>query len=948
LFKPSTALVLALLFVLSSKFLAAQPAAAPNSAEKLPTLKYEKYKLPNGLDVILSEDHRLPLVAVNLWYHVGPANERPGRTGFAHLFEHMMFEGSKHIGSKAHFRYLEGAGASDINGTTDFDRTNYFETLPSNQLELALWLESDRMGYLLDTLDREKLENQRDVVRNERRQSVENQPYGLVEEEIFHQLYPKGHPYYASVIGSHADIEAARIADIRQFFAQYYVPNNASLAIVGDFDPAQAKAMVEKYFGSIPAGPPVPKIDAPSAPITSERRVTVTDQVELPRVYMAWLTPSIYSAGDADADLAAHILGGGKSSRLYKKLVYERQIAQDVEAQNYSLTLGSPFFIQATAKPGVKPEDLEKVIDEELAAFRKDGPTQAELERARNAIESDIIRRLETLGGFGGVADRLNRYNHYLGNPDYLSQDLRRYNDATVATVRSLAEQKLANNERVVIYGIPGTKHIEDVPKTKAEGDGKEAEVAVTHRMPDQDWRKNAPKPAVLSSLSLPAPLSFKLNNGLTLLLSERHNLPIISANLIVLGGNGANPADKPGLASFTTSMLQEGTKNRSALKIADDADQIGATISTEANYDYSAVTIRTLSKNVKAGLDLLSDMTLHPTFGPKDVDRIRNQRLTEILQENDNVNRLALKASYRVLYGDKHPYGFMNTGTESSTKNTNREDVVKFWQTAFVPENSALILVGDLTSTQARELAEKCFGGWTGSHSKLAPPEVDNKVTRSVVIVDKPGAPQTALRLVSLGADRSTPDYVPMQVMNTAFGGLFSSRINMNLREKHGYTYGAFSTFDYRRAIGPFAARSGIRTDATAPAVKELLSEVDRIRTTPLAPEELLMAKGAYALSLAGRFETTPQTAMVMGDLFAYGLPLDYYRTLPAKIDAVSAAEVQAMATKYLVPENMVIVAAGDKAKIQPELQKLNIGPLQQLDYAANPVKAQAAAASQ
>src|SRR5712692_3346892 len=446
------------LFLGLDVFLQASLAAPATAAPPAPQIKYEKYTLKNGLNVILYEDHRLPLVASNIWYHVGPANERPGRTGFAHLFEHMMFEGSQHVGPKAHFRHLEAAGASDINGTTDFDRTNYFETLPSNQLELALWLESDRMGYLLGTLDREKLANQRDVVRNERRQSVENAPYGLVEEQLVHELYPKGHPYYAEVIGSHRDIEAARLDDVREFFRQYYTPNNASLAITGDFNPVQVKALVEKYFGSIPAGPSVPKITAVTPPITSERRAVVTDQVELPRVYMGWITAPIYKPGDAEADLLAQLLGGGKSSRLYKKLVYEKQIAQDVQVQNQNLILGSVFEIQATAKPGIKPEDLEKAVEEELTKLRSEGPSQAELERARNVIEAQIIEALERLGGFGGVADRLNQYNHYLGDPGYLPKDLERYNRATVANLKRVADEMLKPSERAVVFGVPGKK----------------------------------------------------------------------------------------------------------------------------------------------------------------------------------------------------------------------------------------------------------------------------------------------------------------------------------------------------------------------------------------------------------------------------------------------------------------------------------------------------------
>ncbi|HLB87401.1 MAG TPA: insulinase family protein, partial [Terriglobales bacterium] len=553
------------LAVLGQAVAGTSPAPAATSSP-LPQIKYEKYTLKNGLDVILYEDHRLPLVAVNIWYHVGPANERPGRTGFAHLFEHMMFEGSQHVGPKAHFRYLETAGASDINGTTDFDRTNYFETLPSNQLELALWLESDRMGYLLGTLDREKLANQRDVVRNERRQSVENAPYGLVEEQLVHELYPKGHPYYAEVIGSHRDIEAARLDDVREFFRQYYTPNNASLAITGDFDPARVKALVEKYFGSIPAGPSVPKITAVTPPITSERRAVVTDQVELPRVYMGWITTPIYKPGDAETDLLAQLLGGGKSSRLYKRLVYEKQIAQDVQVQNQSLILGSVFEIQATAKPGVKPEDLEKAIDEELTKLRSEGPSQAELERARNVIEAQIIEALERLGGFGGVADRLNQYNHYLGDPGYLPKDLDRYNRATVADLKRVADEMLGSSRSVVVYGVPGKKVVDDPPRTKEEEE-QEAKQAntVAGSMPDEPWRADPPPPGPLSQLSLPVPTSFKLANGLTVMLVEQHKLPVVSANLVVLSGSDANPANRPGLASFTADMLPEGTRRRSA-----------------------------------------------------------------------------------------------------------------------------------------------------------------------------------------------------------------------------------------------------------------------------------------------------------------------------------------------------------------------------------------------
>ena len=925
--------------------LAVGTSGAPAASLAAAQIKYEKYTLKNGLEVILSEDHRLPLVAVDLWYHVGPANERAGRTGFAHLFEHMMFEGSQHVGPKAHDRYLEAAGASDINGTTDFDRTNYFETLPSNQLELALWLESDRMGYLLGKLDGERLANQRDVVRNERRQSTENTPYGLVEEELYHQLFPKDHPYYADVIGSHHDIEAARLDDVRDFFRQYYTPNNASLTITGDLDPARAKAWVEKYFGSIPSGPPVPKITATTPPITAEKRAQVTDRVELPRIYLGWIMPSIYQPGDAESDLLAQILGGGKSSRLYKRLVYEMQIAQDVHVQNSSLLLGSVFELQATAKPGVKAEDLEKAINAELEKLRAEGPTQAELDRARNLVETRIIGGLERLGGFGGLADRLNQYNQYLHDPGYLPRDLERYDRATVVDLKRVAEEKLKPSARVVVYGLPGDRVVDD-PGPAKEAEAKEEKGGtVAGTMPDEPWRANPPPAGAASKLSLVVPTSFKLANGLTVMLVETHRLPIVAARIVVLNGSDANPVDQPGLASFTSQMLPEGTQRRTSLQVADDAAQIGASVRTFTISDDSIVAIRTLKPNADAALDLLSDVVLHPKFDPAEIERVRKTRETDILQIQDDPTQLAIGVLLKTVYGPGHPYGYREEGTTEANRLIGRDDLVKMWQSGYAPGNSALVITGDLTVAEARRLAEKYFGSWKGATRRHEPPPVNVKTSRAIYLVDKPGAAQTFVLVANLGVPRSTPDYVPLEVMNNILGGLYSSRINMNLREEHGYTYGGFSFFMYRRGPGLFAAGGGMRSDATAPAVRELFKELERIRTAPPTAEELKLSKGAFSLSLAGLFESSEQTANTVGELFTYDFPLDYFQQLPAKIDAVTAEDVQRMANTYLHPETSVVIGAGDRAKIEDALKKLAIGPVELRDYEGNPVKGTTAA---
>lgn len=935
---PAFGIIVALLMAATVTFAAPKPKPASTAV----SVKLEKYKLKNGLEVILSEDHRLPMVAVDVWYHVGPANERPGRTGFAHLFEHMMFQGSRHVASNQHFKVLEAAGASDINGTTGFDRTNYFETVPSNQLDTALWLESDRMGYLIDNITARNLANQRDVVRNERRQS-EASPYSLVEEGFYHTLFPKGHPYHGVVLGSHADIESVELQDVRDFHELYYRPNNATLAIVGDFDPKAIKAKVEKYFGPLTAGAPVPKITAVTPPITAERRVTITDEVQLPRIYIGWLTPRIFQPGDADAEMLGRILGGGKSSRLYKSLVFDKQIAQDVSAYNQSMMLGSLFGIEATAKPGVKLEDLEKAIFDELTALQQQGPTAAEVERARNTIQTRLISGLERLGGFGGVADRLNYYNHYVGDPNYLSKDLARYDAVTPDTIKRIA-QTLTPDSRVVAYGVKGKKVIDDVPK-RADAAAQQPAPEPVKDKPEEAWRAQVPKPSVARPLSLPVPAAFNLDNGLTVMVVEQHNLPIFSARLVVRSGNGSNPLDRAGLASFTARMLQEGSEKRTAPQIADDADQIGASLNTGSNTDMSSVFTRSLSKNADPALELLSDVALRPAFRSADIERIRKQRHTTLVQQKDNPYALAGKFLYLQIYGDKHPYGYIENGTEESTLATTRDDLSNFYRAAYNPKNSALVVAGDVTMAQVRALAQKYFGAWTSTASLPTVPEVTFAPKRHVVVIDRPGAGQTMLRVGQVGVPRSTPDYVPLEVMNAALGGLFSSRINLNLREVHGYTYGAFSGFQYRRLPGLFAAGSAVRTDATAPSVTEIFKEIDGMRSSTMKADELALAKDSIARSLASNFESTLAAVGSISELFAYELPSDYYRTLPSKVDAVTSADVERVAKQYLNPESMVVIAVGDRQKIAPELSKLGYGTLEALDVSGRPIAAGEAA---
>jgi zinc protease len=930
--RPSASLARLTAALLAAAFVAPTFAAAQAGKPlKLPELKYEKYTLPNGLTVITHEDHRLPLVAVDLWYHVGPLNEREGRTGFAHLFEHMMFEGSEHVGEKAHIKFVEGAGATDVNGTTSFDRTNYFETMPANQLELALWLESDRMGFLMEGLDRVKLANQRDVVRNERRQG-EGRPYDLADEKMYQLLFPKGHPYYADVIGSHADIEAARIADIRDFHQQFYTPNNASIAIAGDFNPAQLKALLTKYFGPIPQGPPVEPVNTPTPPITAQRRAVVTDTVKLPQIKLAWLTPSAYTPGSYDVGVAVRTLGGARNSRLNEALVYKAQVAQSVSCGVNDLKLTGVAECSVTAKPGVKPEDLEAMVWAELAKLQAEGPTPAEVAAAKAVSLTRKITGLQRLGGFGGVADTLDEYNQYTGDPGFLPKDIAMEQAVTAVSAKAAAVKYLTKDSAVVVYTVAGKKVLDDVPRSPEDTD---ANVKIVNPYTpefeaSQAWRKTPPAAGPEVAFHLPVPKTFALKNGLQVYLVEDKDLPIVSAQITSRAGADNTVASTAGLASLTASVMSEATTKLDHTALAQAEEQVGANIRVTAAMDSASAGLTVTGNNTDTALGLLADVVQHPAFKPEDLDRLRKERLVAIAQEGDSAQAVALRVGRKLLFGDQ-PYGNSASGTQESVAAITRDSVTGFYSAHFGPADSALVFTGDLTETEARRLAEKYFGSWSSAaaaNPTIPPPPPPP--TRHIVLVDKPGAPQTALFAFGLGLPITTPDLQAIQIMNYTLGGSFASRINMNLREEHGYTYGASSTYQTYREGGSFIAGGLVKTDVTGPAAKELFYEISRFPTTPPTEAELKMARDADTQSIPSLFETTAATAGAISNIFIYNRPLNYYSTLPDKYRAVTAAEVTRVAKDDVHPDQLILVAVGDRVKIESQLKEDNLGPIE------------------
>ena len=909
---------------------AAAPAAAPVGAVSTDggqiAVRHEKFTLANGFEVILVEDHRLPLVAFNLWVHAGPRNEAAGQTGFAHLFEHLMFAGSKHVPRGEFDKRVDAAGGTDSNGSTNFDRTNYFFTLPSNQLEMGLWLKADMLGWMIDEVDSVALANQQDVVRNERRQSFENRPYGIVEEALYQALYPEGHPYRAAVIGSHADIQSIKLADVKAFARTYYRPNNATLVLAGDFDPKQARALVQKYFGTLKAGPKPPEVHVATPQITKERRLVVTDRIELSRLNLAWHTPRMFAAGDAELDVAAHVLGGGKASRLYGLLVRDRQLAQSVQVVQDSQSLSSVFNIEVVARPGASLEEIEKLVDAEIERLATTPPSDADLARARATIQTQVLQRMEKVTT---LADLVNHYNQMAGDPGYVGKDLARYASTTPAAVSATVAQWLRKDHRVVVQARPGEQVLPPevptpaAPTKVAKGERESLNAA-------EPWRNKPPAAAKAKPLTLPAAQSFTLANGLTVIHSPRPGLPLVSASLVLRGGQAVNPADRPGLAGFVAAMLPEGTTTRSAQQVAETLATLGATMQARAGAEDARVDFSGLKAGAREGLALMADVVQNPAFAAPDVERKRSQLLAALAQTREQPEELAGIVSSRVLYGEGHPLAASPLGDEASLKAIDAAALRAFWQGRYRPERAALVVAGDLTEAELRALIEPLFGAWkpAGEAAAQAPLPPARPAAARTVVVDKPGAPQTALAIVAPGPVAGLPDAAAVKVMNAAFGGLFTSRINSELREVKGYTYGIFSGYAMGRERGQFSIRGSVRTDVTGPALADIWKEVDAMRAKPMGAAELQRVRNAQLLSLPGLFDTNVATVAGYAGNWSAGLPLTAITELPARYQAVTASSALKAARDHLDPAGLIVVAVGDKAKVVPQLEAIGRKP--------------------
>lgn len=893
--------------------LSVAPLAWGSDDEVIP-IPYTQYTLDNGLTLIVHVDRKAPIVAVNVWYDVGSADEKQGKTGFAHLFEHLMFNGSEHFNDD-YFKALDRLGATGTNGTTNFDRTNYFQVVPTTALDSVLWLESDRMGHMLGAVTQDLLDEQRGVVQNEKRQG-ENQPYGKAFLTIFENTYPAGHPYAHSVIGSMEDLNAASLEDVQGWFKQYYGPNNAVLVVAGDVEPEDVRQRVERFFGDIPAGPPLTKPAVSLARRSGESRVVMEDRVPQARLYMIWNGPA-FGMDEVDyLTVAGDVMSTGKSSRLYKRLVYQDQIATDVNAFAFPRELGGLFGIIATAQPGGDLTVLEATIREEIDRFLEEGPTRDELARSKTGQRAGFLRGIERVGGFGGKSDVLAASMVYLGSPDAHEASQARILNASAEQVRTAAREWL--DDGVFVLEVHPYEERSTVASTV-------------------DRSAGMPVPETFPAGEFPAFERATLSNGLDVVLAQRDAVPVVEMNLQVNAGFAADASARPGTASLAMSMLDEGTRRRNALEISDELAQLGMTLNAGSNLDISSVRMSALSENLEDSLDLFADVILNPAFPEQELERLRKQQIAAIQREQVQPFSMVQRVLPTLMYGEGHAYAMplSGSGTVESVSAITADDLEAFHDSWFRPNNATLLVVGDISMDDLLPQLEDQFDDWdSGDVPEKNLATVSNRDQATIYIMNRPGAEQSIIAAGHVIPPKSDFADLAIESMNDILGGSFTARLNMNLREDKHWSYGARTIVLDAAAQRPWIAFAPVQTDKTAESIAEIHREVVEIRgEVPPTDQELAKIKDTKTLTLPGRWQTNGAVVGDLAELVRFDLPDDYWDRYPDQVRSLTLDDVEAQAARVLQPEGMIWVVAGDREAIEESIKSLDLGEVRYLD---------------
>ena len=882
--------------------------------EGLPEIKYEKFTLPNGLRVIVHEDRKIPVVAVNIWYHVGSKDERPGKTGFAHLFEHLMFNGTENYNNE-YFSPFQQVGATDMNGTTNNDRTNYFENVPTPALDLALWMESDRMGHLLGVVNEEKLDEQRGVVQNEKRQG-ENQPYGRVFLQASKSTFPVGHPYSWTTIGSLEDLNAATLEDVQNWFKTYYGPNNAVLSLAGDINTDEAKEIVTKYFGDIPPGPSPIKKKKWIAKRSGEKREIMYDRVPNTRIYKVWNTPEIGSPEQTHFELMASLLTGGKNSSLYQELVYKRRLATSVSAFYYDRELAGQFWIAVDLANGQSLAELEAALDDTLSEFIKRGPNAKRLKNTKTSIRASWIKGLQRIGGFGGKSDLLAYSEVYSGDPGAYLKFINDMMEITNKDIKTTASAWLTDGAYVLTV----------VPE--------ENRTFSSESVVD---RTQLPFPTDFPVLDLPKIQRAQLSNGLDVVLAERHDVPMINLSFQIKSGHATDPKEQPGLASFTMSMLTEGTGSYDALELSDRLEELGTDLYTNTGLDVSSVNISSLKSNFVDSLKIMYEVITEPTFDQTEIERKKSRWLAAIDQSLSTPNGMVSNLIPKILYGENHPYAkpFSGNGTRESIQWMSREDLMNYKQRFIAPSNASLIVVGNTTLDEVVPMLESQFGK-LAENKMLKGVQLDYEVLnqsdiRRVYLVDKPGAVQSLIVAGQLMPAIGSSDEIDIDLMNRVIGGSFTSRLNMNLREDKSWSYGVRARLSQYKGPRPMLVYAPVQTDKTIPSIQEIIREYDEyLSSNPAKDEELEAIVKDLSLGLIGDYETFGALMSGLSGIVSQGRDDNYIDTLPTKYRSMTIDDINSAAKRYLDPSVWTWVIIGDLSKIEEGIEELNLGKIE------------------
>lgn len=872
-------------------------------------IPYEKFVLDNGLTLIVHEDPKAPIAAVNVWYHVGSKNEKPGKSGFAHLFEHLMFNGSENFNDD-YFQALERIGGTDLNGTTNVDRTNYFQNVPVAALDQVLWLESDRMGHLLGAIDQAKLDEQRGVVQNEKRQG-ENQPYGRQWEMFTKALYPYGHPYSWTTIGEMEHLNAASLDDVHEWFKQYYGAANAVVVVAGAVTADDVHEKVKKYFGSIPAGPTLSRWENNVPVRTTDTRESFEDRVPEARVAMGWNTPEMNDKEHAYLDLATSVLSSGKNSRLYKKLVYEDQIASNAYAFIWEKEIAGNVYIQSNVKPGISVEEVEAGINAVLNDFIKNGPTEQEMERVKAEYFAGFIKGLERIGGFGGKSDVLASSMVYRDSPDGYKTYLNNIHRATKEDVRKAAEKWLSRGRHtIVVTPFPDFQH-SDI---------------------DAD-RSSVPELSAPTAASFPTLQETTLSNGLKVVLAPRPGVPTVELDLSIDAGYAADQYARPGTATLAMNMMDEGTKNKSALEINEELQFLGASLNTYASLDNSMVSMSTLKPTMGASLDLLADVVLNPAFPEADFDRLKKDQMNNIKREKSSPFQMALRVLPTVMYGEGHAYSipFTGSGYEETVDAISRKDVVKYYEDWVRPNNATLVVVGDVTMAELKPMLEKKFGGWNKADvPKKNLAAVPSSKGGTLYLLDRPESKQSVIMAGYLVAPYGETDEMSLQVMNDVFGGDFTSRMNMNLREDKHWSYGARNIIYGAKGQRPLFTYAPVQTDKTKESIQEIKKEFNMVvGDKPITKEEFEKVQKNTVLQLPGKWETNSAVSSSLLQMVKYDLPNDYYQNYDREMRNLKLTSVQQSAKDLLQPDQLNFFVVGDREKVIEGLKDLDFSQI-------------------